>query len=642
MRLEKRADTPLIPGTGAASGVSLGKELPKAGAAGSAPERPPAIAANKASLQPAHVRAKLETASSAIAGAAARAGELAGGEKSAFLKLQGRLRQAEQTITTLSANDPLALSAEDRRALGASLGRELSALLNALPAALEALRGDGKSAKADDLEQTFSRVLDAVTAKLIEVPILPPALAGKDAKAQLEWLAQVAPSSEEVDLTPDQRLAALYFTDAIAAELKAASKESDPKSVDALASQHKTHRARVSRFMRAATAAAATAAIALPVFLGMAGGGAAGPGGGVSSPIRHPEPRPVVIDHNEVREPTRVRITENIGETQRAFTATRRAIAENTPLEGDARRTVVDTLSSAGFSPDRDTTLEQAIATFQTSVGLNPNGELNGATWTALEGTVILAEGPHAAFSPAQTEGEQSASVRRSEAMLAELNLLPNDRVDGTFDAATTRASREFEQANPGLGRDGAIELEQFRAMARELAGRYSEKPEVVSRPSPNTTPRYGVDIDTIVLHHTASNDTAGDLATLTSPNSGVSAHYLIGRDGTIFQLVPDELQAWHAGESQLRGEPSVNPRSIGIEITNDGSGSTPFTDAQYAALRKLVPHLVAAYDVPIENIVGHKDVAVPVGRKSDPAANFETGRVLAAVERMLDAERLG
>lgn len=597
-------------------------------------ERPLAPSAKKASLQPEHVRAKLETSSSALAGAAALA---AAGDVS--IKLQGRLRQAERTISSLSPSDPLALSAEDRRELGVSLGRDLSALLRALPPALDTMRGGGKTTKADDLEQTLSRILDAITAKLIDVPILPPALDGKNAKEQLEWLAKLAPSSADADLTPDQRLAALYFTDAIAAELKAAS---DPKAVDALASQHKSHRLRVSRFVRAATAAAATAAIALPVFLGMAGGGAAGPSGGSTPPIRDPEPRPVLIDQSEVHEPTRIRITQNTGETQRAFTATRQAISENAPLQGEEQRTVVDTLSSAGFAPDRDTTLEQAIATFQTSVGLNPNGELNGTTWTALEETVILAEGPHPAFSPAQAEGEQSAAVRQSEAMLADLNLLPENRVDGTYDEATTRAARQFEDAHPGLSQDGAIDVEQFRAMARELAGKYSAKPDVVSRPSPNTTPRYGVDIDTIVLHHTASNDTAGDLATLTSPNSGVSAHYLIGRDGTIYQLVPDELQAWHAGESQLRGEPSVNPRSIGIEITNDGSGSTPFTDEQYAALRKLVPHLVAAYDVPIENIVGHKDVAVPAGRKSDPAPNFEQGRVLAAVERMLELERLG
>src|SRR6185295_9305376 len=103
------------------------------------------------------------------------------------------------------------------------------------------------------------------------------------------------------------------------------------------------------------------------------------------------------------------------------------------------------------------------------------------------------------------------------------------------------------------------------------------------------------------------------------------SAHYVIAKDGTIFQLVQDEMRAWHAGTpAKLHGEESdVNSRSIGIEITNEGQGHTPFTEAQYQALEALVPWLARTYNVPVTNLVGHKDVALPVGRKHDPAENF-------------------
>jgi N-acetylmuramoyl-L-alanine amidase len=127
------------------------------------------------------------------------------------------------------------------------------------------------------------------------------------------------------------------------------------------------------------------------------------------------------------------------------------------------------------------------------------------------------------------------------------------------------------------------------------------------------------------VIHHTASNNGAGDLAHMRNPAAEVSAHYMVDRDGKIYQLVGDSKRAWHAGKGELHGVPTdVNSRSIGIEIVNDGSGKTAFTEAQMKSLTQLTGYLKQQYDVPMKNIVGHKDVAVPKGRKSDPAANFD------------------
>ncbi len=190
------------------------------------------------------------------------------------------------------------------------------------------------------------------------------------------------------------------------------------------------------------------------------------------------------------------------------------------------------------------------------------------------------------------------------------------------------------DRPRPHPTRDDAF-TEGARAQERNSGGKV-QKPPVIWKPSPNESSREGADIDTVVLHHTASNNTAADLATLRSPSAQVSAHYLIGRDGKIYQLVKDGRKAWHAGVSALRGDssPSVNARSIGIEITNAGDGKTPFTEAQYRALEQLVPWLMKTYKVPMQNLVGHKDVALPRGRKIDPAANFDFGRIRAAVRR--------
>ncbi|WP_239014693.1 peptidoglycan recognition protein family protein [Archangium violaceum] len=231
------------------------------------------------------------------------------------------------------------------------------------------------------------------------------------------------------------------------------------------------------------------------------------------------------------------------------------------------------------------------------------------------------------------SEGDKGSEVQRLQSVLIRLKYL-GGRVDGDFGPKTKAALARF-QRDWRLTPDGTYGPETCIALQKALTPVH--KPAVVSRPSPNFESRNGVDIDAIVLHHTGTNRVSVDLATLRSRGSRrVSSHYLIAPTGTVYQLVPDYRAAWHAGVSSLHGvtQPSVNSRSIGIEITNDGTGLTPFTEAQYHALERLVPYLARTYKVPKENIVGHRDVAP--GRKTDPADNFEWVRVRRAVDAVL------
>jgi N-acetylmuramoyl-L-alanine amidase len=83
-----------------------------------------------------------------------------------------------------------------------------------------------------------------------------------------------------------------------------------------------------------------------------------------------------------------------------------------------------------------------------------------------------------------------------------------------------------------------------------------------------------------IVLHYTEQESVAQSLHTLRTRNRGgpVSAHYLIGDDGRIYQLVSDRDRAWHAGVGGWGTIDDVNSASIGIELDNDGT--RPFADA--------------------------------------------------------------
>jgi len=160
-------------------------------------------------------------------------------------------------------------------------------------------------------------------------------------------------------------------------------------------------------------------------------------------------------------------------------------------------------------------------------------------------------------------------------------------------------------------------------------------KPKVIVMRSPHQNSRGGARIDTIVLHHTAGGGTAQDVGRqFQKPKPEVSSHYIVDKEGTIVQAVDDKARAFHAGKSVFKGRQDVNDFSIGIELVNRGDGKDPFTEKQYHALGKLVAYLQSEYGIPRDRITGHKDVALPRGRKTDPAANFSYARLDREIAR--------
>lgn len=96
---------------------------------------------------------------------------------------------------------------------------------------------------------------------------------------------------------------------------------------------------------------------------------------------------------------------------------------------------------------------------------------------------------------------------------------------------------------------------------------------EVALKRSPNTGGSLSPTL--IVLHDTASGlNSDGPVSWLTDPAARVSAHLVIGRDGSVTQLVPFDVVAWHAGKSSWRGRSGCNAFSIGIEVVNPGAMS--------------------------------------------------------------------
>ena len=144
--------------------------------------------------------------------------------------------------------------------------------------------------------------------------------------------------------------------------------------------------------------------------------------------------------------------------------------------------------------------------------------------------------------------------------------------------------------------------------------------------PSPNHNARSA---QLIVLHQTEMKSAAAALLVLRTRNAQgrVSAHYLIGGDGRLYQLVAEQDRAWHAGDSRWGGLQDINSASIGIELDNDGQ--SPFPDAQIGALLRLLDDVTTRLRIPRHAIVAHGDIAPT--RRRDPGVLFPWQRLADA-----------
>lgn len=154
---------------------------------------------------------------------------------------------------------------------------------------------------------------------------------------------------------------------------------------------------------------------------------------------------------------------------------------------------------------------------------------------------------------------------------------------------------------------------------------------------------------DTIVVHYTGGGDARSSALYLADPATKASAHVVIARDGQVFQLVPFNVRAWHAGVSALEGRTNVNAFSFGIELANAGrltrrddrwftwfgteipgeevctcrgrEGVTywhAYTPLQLRVAARVCQLLAKYY--PVCRLVGHADIT---SRKQDPGPAF-------------------
>lgn len=119
------------------------------------------------------------------------------------------------------------------------------------------------------------------------------------------------------------------------------------------------------------------------------------------------------------------------------------------------------------------------------------------------------------------------------------------------------------------------------------------------------------------VIHYSGSTGSAKANANyFGAQNRNASAHYFVGHDGEIYQVVEDKDIAWHCGANSYKHKECRNANSIGIELccktTGDPSKADNnwyFTDATVNSAIELTRELMKKYNIPVENVIRHYDV---------------------------------
>ena len=156
-------------------------------------------------------------------------------------------------------------------------------------------------------------------------------------------------------------------------------------------------------------------------------------------------------------------------------------------------------------------------------------------------------------------------------------------------------------------------------------------------RNSPNWNARpLGMPVSAIILHADAAKKLTSSLGWILQRESRVSYHYLIGRAGHVYQCVPPDTRAWHAGVSAFQGVPDCNNYAVGVSFSNDMAGE-PYSDVAIEAGARVCASLMQQFPaITLDRITTHQAVALPPGRKHDPGPLFPLTFFLSRVQTWL------
>lgn len=150
-------------------------------------------------------------------------------------------------------------------------------------------------------------------------------------------------------------------------------------------------------------------------------------------------------------------------------------------------------------------------------------------------------------------------------------------------------------------------------------------------------TPNYwkgrGGRVPVAIVNHITDGLMPGCLLWMQNSQAGVSANYLVTKEGRILQLVKDEDTAWANG---VVNKPSwtlydgTNPNRYTISIEHEGMAGDQLTESQYQATLWLHRRLAEKYAIPLDedHIIGHYRID-SVNRPNCPGPGFPWKRLM-------------
>jgi hypothetical protein len=147
-----------------------------------------------------------------------------------------------------------------------------------------------------------------------------------------------------------------------------------------------------------------------------------------------------------------------------------------------------------------------------------------------------------------------------------------------------------------------------------------------------------------VLCHHTAGPKTGNmpSLHTLINGRPelyGPLAHLGLGRDGTFYVLAAGRCN--HAGAGAWQGVTTGNSSFVGIEAENSGSPDELWPEGQIDAYQRGVAAILARLGRGAEWCAGHREYALPLGRKADPSFDMDAFRAAVAAHLAGTALRL-
>lgn len=97
----------------------------------------------------------------------------------------------------------------------------------------------------------------------------------------------------------------------------------------------------------------------------------------------------------------------------------------------------------------------------------------------------------------------------------------------------------------------------------------------------------------------------------------GPLAQIGLGRDGTCYVIAAGRCN--HAGEGNWKGQTNGNGNFIGVEAENMGTSADPWPEVQLDAYVRLAAAILKHVGQPSSMCCGHREYALPAGRKTDP-----------------------